>query len=129
MARGSTSGERGSGDDFVDRFCLVGPAAAHVDRLQELTTIGVDQFAIYLMHDDTEHTLTAYGSKIIPALASGLGRLVNGTHEQPQDSRMSSARLARTLGAEGGVLPRGEVYLCERSLSEKEEPEWVRRAR
>jgi hypothetical protein len=28
-----------------------------------------DQFALYLMHDDEEGTLDAYGSEIIPALA------------------------------------------------------------
>ena len=52
----------------MDRFCLTGPAGAHVDRLAELAEIGVDQFAVYLMHDQQEQTLAAYGDKIIPAL-------------------------------------------------------------
>jgi hypothetical protein len=52
----------------VDRFCLLGPAAAHVDRLRELAAIGVDQFALYLMHDEEERTLAAYRDEIIPAL-------------------------------------------------------------
>jgi probable F420-dependent oxidoreductase len=55
-------------DEIVDRFCLLGPADAHVDRLRELAGIGVDQFALYLMHDDEEKTLAAYGEEIIPAL-------------------------------------------------------------
>jgi probable F420-dependent oxidoreductase len=55
-------------DSIVDRFCLVGPAAAHVERLRELADIGADQFAVYLMHDDEEATLEAYGREIIPAL-------------------------------------------------------------
>jgi probable F420-dependent oxidoreductase len=55
-------------DEIVDRFCLLGPATAHVDRLRELAGIGADQFAVYLMHDDEEKTLTAYGEEIIPAL-------------------------------------------------------------
>jgi probable F420-dependent oxidoreductase len=47
-------------DEIVDRFCLVGPRAAHVDRLVELAELGVDQFAVYLMHDDREGTLLGY---------------------------------------------------------------------
>jgi probable F420-dependent oxidoreductase len=55
-------------DAIVDRFCLLGPAAAHLDRLRELAAIGVDQFAVYLMHDQPHDTLAAYGREIIPAL-------------------------------------------------------------
>ncbi len=55
-------------DDIIDRFCLLGPVEEHVERLRELRGLGVDQFAVYLMHDDAEATLTAYGEKIIPAL-------------------------------------------------------------
>jgi probable F420-dependent oxidoreductase len=55
-------------DTIVDRFCLLGPAAAHVERLRELAGIGANQFALYLMHDDEEATLDAYGRDIIPAL-------------------------------------------------------------
>jgi probable F420-dependent oxidoreductase len=56
-------------DEIVDRFCLTGPAGAHLDRLRELADIGADQFAIYLMHDQPADTLAAYGADIIPALA------------------------------------------------------------
>ena len=56
-------------DAIVDRFCLLGPAAAHADRLRELAGIGVDQFAVYLMHDQPGETLAAYGREIIPALS------------------------------------------------------------
>src|SRR5919197_6148870 len=52
-------------DEIVDRFCLLGPASAHVDRLAELAEIGVDHFAIYLMHDQKDKTLSAYGADII----------------------------------------------------------------
>jgi probable F420-dependent oxidoreductase len=55
-------------DNIVDRFCLVGPASAHIDRLRELRDIGADQFAVYLMHDEEEKTLAAYRDEIIPAL-------------------------------------------------------------
>jgi probable F420-dependent oxidoreductase len=55
-------------DEIVDRFCVLGPAAAHRDRLAELAEIGVDQFALYLMHDQAEQTLWAYGQDVIAAL-------------------------------------------------------------
>jgi probable F420-dependent oxidoreductase len=57
-------------DAIVDRFCLLGPPEAHVERLRELASIGADQFAIYLMHDDQENTLQNYANKIIPAFSS-----------------------------------------------------------
>jgi probable F420-dependent oxidoreductase len=56
-------------DSIVDRFCLVGPASAHIERLRELASIGADQFAVYLMHDDQEATLDAYRDEIIPVLS------------------------------------------------------------
>jgi probable F420-dependent oxidoreductase len=55
-------------DEIMDRFCLLGPASAHVSRLRELASLGVDQFALYLMHDDEDETLRAYGAEIIPAM-------------------------------------------------------------
>ncbi len=58
-------------DEIVDRFCILGPVANHLERLRELQTIGVDQFAIYLQHDDKEHTLAAYGSDIVPVIGVG----------------------------------------------------------
>jgi probable F420-dependent oxidoreductase len=56
-------------DAIVDRFCLLGPESAHADRLAELASLGVDQFAIYLMHDDPKTTLTTYATHLIPTLA------------------------------------------------------------
>ncbi|MBX6388122.1 MAG: TIGR03842 family LLM class F420-dependent oxidoreductase [Frankia sp.] len=56
-------------DEIVDRFCLLGPPEAHVRRLTELAALGVDQFAVYLQHDNKPGTLEAYGEKIIPAIA------------------------------------------------------------
>ncbi|HEX5614833.1 MAG TPA: TIGR03842 family LLM class F420-dependent oxidoreductase [Acidimicrobiia bacterium] len=62
-------------DEIVDRFCLVGPPEHHVERLRELRSLGVDQFAIYLQHDAKEATLQAYGDVVIPALAdAGLAK-------------------------------------------------------
>jgi probable F420-dependent oxidoreductase len=58
-------------DQIVDRFCLLGPAGAHVDRLAELAELGVGQFSLYLMHDDREGTLAAYGADVVSKLTSG----------------------------------------------------------
>ncbi|GAA1684711.1 TIGR03842 family LLM class F420-dependent oxidoreductase [Streptomyces yatensis] len=55
-------------DEIVDRFCLLGPAEAHVEKLERLRALGVDQFAVYAMHDAKERTLDAYGERVIPAL-------------------------------------------------------------
>jgi probable F420-dependent oxidoreductase len=55
-------------DDVVDRFCLLGTAEQHIGRLEELRDLGVDQFAVYLMHDAPDETLAAYGETVIPAL-------------------------------------------------------------
>src|SRR3954470_11921106 len=56
-------------DEVVDRFCLLGPVENHLKRLAELRELGVDQFAVYLQHDDKEHTLAAYGEHIIPVVS------------------------------------------------------------
>jgi probable F420-dependent oxidoreductase len=56
-------------DSIVDRFCLLGPPSAHLARLRELESIGVDQFAVYLMHDDEDATLESYRTEIIPEFA------------------------------------------------------------
>lgn len=55
-------------DEVIDRFCLLGEPDHHVERLEELREIGVDQFALYLQHDNKSATLEAYGEAIIPAL-------------------------------------------------------------
>ncbi len=55
-------------DAIVDRFCVLGPAEAHIERLVALKDLGVDQFAIYLQHDAKEETLRAYAETIMPAL-------------------------------------------------------------
>jgi probable F420-dependent oxidoreductase len=56
-------------DEVIDRFCILGPAENHLARLKELQDIGVDQFAVYLQHDDKPGTLAAYGTHIIPAFS------------------------------------------------------------
>jgi alkanesulfonate monooxygenase SsuD/methylene tetrahydromethanopterin reductase-like flavin-dependent oxidoreductase (luciferase family) len=59
-------------DEIVDRFCILGPVAEHVRRLNELRDLGVDQFAVYLQHDGKDSTLQAYGEHVIPAIAESV---------------------------------------------------------
>jgi probable F420-dependent oxidoreductase len=56
-------------DDVVDRFCIVGTASKHSQKLRELKSIGVTQFNIYLMCGEEEQTLEIYGREIIPAFS------------------------------------------------------------
>jgi probable F420-dependent oxidoreductase len=59
-------------DGVLDRFCLIGPAQAHVERLQALKALGVDQFALYLQHDAQDTVLREYGATVMPAVADVL---------------------------------------------------------
>jgi probable F420-dependent oxidoreductase len=53
-------------DEVVDRFCVLGPAAAHRQRLDALRRVGVTQFNIYLMCGEEKKTLEQYEKEIIP---------------------------------------------------------------
>jgi probable F420-dependent oxidoreductase len=55
-------------DEVIDRFCLIGPVETQVERLRELESLGVDQFALYLQHDAKTATLHAYGDHVLPAV-------------------------------------------------------------
>lgn len=55
-------------DEIVDRFCILGQVSEHIRRLEELKSLGVDQFAVYLQHDAKDETLQAYGEKVIPGI-------------------------------------------------------------
>jgi probable F420-dependent oxidoreductase len=55
-------------DDVVDRFGIVGDAAAHIAKLRVLADAGVDQFNLYLMNGNEEEQLEIYGRDVIPAL-------------------------------------------------------------
>jgi len=56
-------------DEVVDRFCIVGPAQAHRQKLQALAQAGVTQFNIYLMCGEEEQTLADYQREVLPQLA------------------------------------------------------------
>ncbi|KUN03509.1 LLM class F420-dependent oxidoreductase [Streptomyces yokosukanensis] len=53
-------------DEIVDRFCVIGPVEKHIEKLNALRALGVDQFAVYDMHDAQEATIDAYGRTVIP---------------------------------------------------------------
>ncbi|MDQ8705590.1 TIGR03842 family LLM class F420-dependent oxidoreductase [Streptomyces sp. LHD-70] len=55
-------------DEIVDRFCVIGTVEQQVARMRELQALGVDQFAVYAMHDARERVIDGYGSAVIPAL-------------------------------------------------------------
>ncbi|MFI2640726.1 TIGR03842 family LLM class F420-dependent oxidoreductase [Streptomyces sp. NPDC018610] len=57
-------------DEIVDRFCLIGPVEAHIEKLTALRELGVDQFAVYAMHDAREAVIDAYGQEVIPVVNS-----------------------------------------------------------
>jgi len=54
-------------DEVTDRFCLLGPAKAHIEKIRALARAGVTQFNIYLMCGDEEDTLEAYKKEVLPA--------------------------------------------------------------
>lgn len=55
-------------DEIVDRFCVLGTVDQHIEKLRLLEDLGVNQFGIYLMHDQKDRTLEHYGESIIPAI-------------------------------------------------------------
>jgi alkanesulfonate monooxygenase SsuD/methylene tetrahydromethanopterin reductase-like flavin-dependent oxidoreductase (luciferase family) len=59
-------------DEIVDRFCVLGTADDHIEKLTRLKELGCDQFAGYLQHDNKEETLRVYGETVIPALSDHL---------------------------------------------------------
>ena len=75
MASGGYSehsrGDAGHGEQVTDeaceRFCLLGPPEAHVEKLRILEAVGVDQWNICLMASGQDGTLEAYGRNVIPA--------------------------------------------------------------
>lgn len=58
-------------DEVTDRFCLIGSAEAHVEKLRALSEAGVTQFNLYLMSGDEEATLEAYRNGVLSAFKAG----------------------------------------------------------
>jgi len=55
-------------DETCDRFCILGTAEQHVEKLKRLQAVGAAQYNIYLMTGEQEATLEAYGRDVIPAV-------------------------------------------------------------
>jgi probable F420-dependent oxidoreductase len=55
-------------DEVVDRFCLVGPAEAHREKLRKLASVGVTQFNLYLMCGDEERSLAQWAKEAMPGM-------------------------------------------------------------
>jgi probable F420-dependent oxidoreductase len=62
---GATHGDQVT-DETCERFCILGNAEQHVEKLRRLQAAGVDQWNIYLMTSGQEETLAAYGAEVIP---------------------------------------------------------------
>lgn len=56
-------------DTIVDRFCLIGTVDEHLEKLDRLRAAGVDQFAVYAMHDDVDGVIDTYGREVVPAVS------------------------------------------------------------
>ena len=54
-------------DEVVDRFCVVGPVEAQLEKLHKLASVGVTQFNLYLMCGDEEESLDIYQREVLPA--------------------------------------------------------------
>lgn len=59
-------------DEIVERFCMIGTAEQHAEKLKQYEALGVTQFAGYLDHDNKEETLRVYGETLIPAFTERL---------------------------------------------------------
>lgn len=57
--------ERFVSDAVIDRFCVVGPAAACRERISELQAAGVTQFNNYNMGDDVDGQMCIFADQII----------------------------------------------------------------
>jgi probable F420-dependent oxidoreductase len=55
-------------DEVVDRFCVVGPVKAQLEKLHKLASVGVTQFNLYLMCGDEEESLDIYQREVLPAV-------------------------------------------------------------
>lgn len=54
-------------DEVIDRFGVLGPVEAQIEKIRELQSTGVTQFNIYLMCGDEENIVEQYGKHVIPA--------------------------------------------------------------
>jgi probable F420-dependent oxidoreductase len=53
-------------EDIIDSFSILGPAEAHVEKIQALKDAGATQFNIYLMCGEEERQLEEYAKNVLP---------------------------------------------------------------
>ena len=53
-------------EEIIDSFGILGPVEKHVEKLDELQSIGVTQFNIYLMCGEEERIVEEYGKHVLP---------------------------------------------------------------
>jgi probable F420-dependent oxidoreductase len=53
--------------EINERFCVIGGPEDHIEKLQRLRDLGMDQYNIYFIHDAVEATMESYGEHVIPA--------------------------------------------------------------
>ena len=53
---------------MIDRFCFLGEIDDHTAKLEEFRALGVDQVALYVMHDRIDETMAEYGESIISGI-------------------------------------------------------------
>ena len=56
-------------DDITESFCILGDAADHVARLEQLREAGVTQFTIYLTGGEEERLVAEYSHHVLPHFA------------------------------------------------------------
>jgi probable F420-dependent oxidoreductase len=86
-------------DEITDRYCIVGNVKEQIRRLEELQSIGVHQFNIYLMVGDEEKQVAAYGSKIIPHFNGSKGRPNTKTAKAGAKTAKAGAKTAKAKRA------------------------------
>lgn len=58
-------------DVTADRFSILGPVSAHLEKLRELQAAGATQINLYLLTPEPESLLEIYGREIVPVLGGG----------------------------------------------------------
>lgn len=74
-------------DEIVERYCIVGNVKEQIRRLEELQSLGVTQFNIYLMVGDEEKQVATYGSKVIPHFNAARRQRATATRKMVKRAR------------------------------------------
>ena len=110
-------------DEIADRFSVIGSADAVKEKLQELDSIGVDHFNIYLMTHGQEEILETYGDSIIPELKQAASDGGDPQHLFDVRRRSGDWRRAAGLRDRAHVAgARGGVYVLVAPEPDRQQP-------